>query len=580
MEDIAEIIKEKIENFNWEVTPHFEDDIQSKLKDFKMFKLDKFKHLLNNLKPTETNERTELIINFYDNIENDIWNEMFSNSFKTKIEKSLNKNFNRNVSLLDYQIVKDSNKCLNEERFKTANIEKYNSWKIAEDKTFADYKPEILDFIGVEFYQVRAKVLKEIYIIPFSTIFDTLKQMEQTYIGILEYIFNKVLLEKNLKPLTQKEIRKDGLQLLKDQFEIALYALTYREHIEFGNISVWNGVVKNKVEIKDIGFFSLDKITHILGNVWIDPDFRGQGITTKIFDYLIKKHLPDLTYIFVQTKNPVMEKLIRKQHTWNQDDGGITVSEIGRSICYESGAFPFTTSEKENLAYNEKLFVIHSLETMEMKKKIVEYWLYDEKFIITKDFYPTILLHNEIKGEYSSNELYQLLTWKKPSKDDKMIVLNYTKDKNILPFYNDSNENIKIQYPGKIIKIDDSFYFLPMPDNQVYIPHSLDIRNELKRIDNSYEIHETENDFIVIVDKAHKPEIFYYNKNHFKDLTLEILYWLFEKRNLGAENIIDPIKNQCNETSIDYKTLTISFIIDNLVTKKDIIKYYNEVNIL
>ena len=557
------------ENFNWEATSEIQETNWDKTE-FEA-KYTKFKNILNNLNPNDKKERDFLIIDFYSKLEEDTWNIILEDAFKTKLSKNLNDYCYRNVKLMDFEIVNDKSKSLYEERFKTANIEKHNAWKIAEDTSFSNLKPEITEFMGIQFYQIRAKLQKEKLSFPFVKIMDILKNIELKYNGFIEFVFNQVLLRKNLETKTLKEIKKDGIQLMQSHDEILIQVLRYRNHKTFGFGFVWDTVITSTIETKDIGFFTINKMGNIIGNVWIDPEFRGNGIARKMFDFIVKTQLPKCKYLFMQTKNPIMAHLIKSYDTWNRDDGGIQVAEIGKTKCYESNKFSFTEKEKSLLAYNETLFVIMTEETNAMYDTIIRDWM-NEELLFTNDFFPSI--SNKL-GRNQSTDLYTLLNWNKEDIPN-LKVLNITGDIQILPKYYNSNENTEIQYDGRVIQIDNDYYFLPFIEGNLYLPYCEDLRTALRKLDTKVEVYETETEFVVITNRSTNPEIFNYakDKDQFQGLTYKMLKKLFEKRNLGSENIFDPKELKVSSSEIDYKNLVVKLTIDSLVIRKNIIQDY------
>lgn len=569
------------EEFSWEATTENETNEVDTLKELEELEefnnsVKIFKNIISNLSSNEGVERAEFINHFYNNLPDRIWNEKMVKYFRTKKELSISENYKINRKIIETNIQTIPNFSIREVRFQTSTIEKYQSWKIVEDPEFWNLKPEIGDYIGHKTFALVAKVNTEEIKLPFKQIFDTLKDMEKELPYFSEYILNIV----NKIPLTQKEIRKSGIEILQNNSSILLDILRYREDKEFKFQPVWNCIIRNRIEIKHVGYFTLDLKSHILGNVWIDPDYRNQKLGQKILKYIITGYLPKIKYIFITTKNPAMAKIIKKCHTWNQDEGGISVKEIGRIFGYETEIYPYTTKEKSNLEPIENLFIIESEETDNCFEHLLAHW--NNELFVHLPYYPTISKYINTTKEYSSNEIYPLLTWQKRQEveDPKIKILNINRDYETLPEFYNPYLNIYTKHPGRILEIDGDYYFLPIFDDKIYLPLTEDIRAKLLRLTNEFEIHQTEKDFIVITNKSTKPEIFYYSKTGHPELNENILKWLFEKRHIGAENIIDPIKNQCNKISIDYKNLIISFIIEDLVTKKDIIKYYNELNFL
>lgn len=568
---------EQLEEFSWEVTsenPPVEVEEQN-IDIFEEF--DKnfltFKNIISGLRPDEIEERNEFIRHFYDNVEPAIWNKMFSEFFKTKKDKSISKFVKIKDSILDFSIVADPNLSLADIKFKTSSIENYQSWKIEEDLEFANVKPELLDFVGSRTFCVKAKVARETLKIPFNEILDTLIRMDKKYIGIVEYLFNSIMSIKK----TLKEIRKDGIKYLKENPDILLYNLCYRNSPEFSMSYIWNAVISNSIKIRNIAYFTISKNTNIIGNFWVHPSFRNNKIASKIFDYLMLKELPKLNFFIIQTKNPLMESLIKKQEN---SEKNIKVFEIGRATCYESEKYPFSSKEKERLDYNEKTFVIFKNElTGEAYKNIFDFIGSNSPFLLLSTFLGHLNQKFEIPetAAYNFMNLFKVLLY---GKEDNVISrMNYIENKNVLPKFYNGYKNEWVQYSGQILKIDEEYYFLPKFDNNLYIPYTEDIRSLLIKMENNVNYYETEKEFIVIINNQEK-EAYIYNKALFSNLNIDTLKWLFDYKHLGEEFLISPIKNQCNRVEIDYNNLEINFIIDNLVIKKDIIEYYNMENIL
>ena len=563
---------EQLEEFSWEVTsenpqeePNGEQiDIHEEFdKNFKTFS-----GIISGLKPTEIKEKNEFIRHFYDNVEPIIWNEMFSEFFKTKKDKNPAKFVKIKDSILDYSIIHDPNLSLADIKFKTSSIENYQSWKIEEDLEFANVKPELLDFVGSKTFCVKAKVAREVLKIPFNEILDTLIRMDKKYIGIVEYLFNSILTE----PKTLKEIRKDGLKYLKENPDILLYNLCYRNSPEFGMGYIWNAIITNSIKMRDIAYFTLSKGLNIVGNFWVHPSFRNNKIASKIFDYLITKELPKRNSFIIQTKNPLMEKLIKKQEN---SEKNIKVFEIGRATCYESEKYPYATKEKEALDYNEKTFVIFKNELMQdCYKNIFDFIMTNSPFMLSSTFLGHLYQKFEIPktGSYNYLKLFEVIVYGK--EDENIIKLNETKDKDSLPKFYNAYKNEWVSHPGQILKIDNDHYFLPKFDGNWYIPYTEDIRGLLIRLENKVSYFDTKKEFIIVLNNDPEKEVYIYNKEQFPNLNMDILKWLFDHKTFGIEYLISPIKNQCNKVEINYDNLEINFIIDNLVTKKDIIEYY------
>jgi len=567
----------QIEEFSWEVTSeHPKNQEEESIEIFEEFNksFKSFINIISSLKPTEIKERNEFIRHFYDNIEPIIWNNMFSEFFKTKKDKSLTNFITIKDSILDYTIVADPNLSLVDIKYKTSGIENYQAWKIEEDLEFANVKPELLNFTGSRTFCVKAKIARETIKIPFNEILDTLLRMDKKYIGIIEYLFNSVLPE--LKTL--KEIRKDGIKLLKENSDILIRDLCYRNSPENELGYIWNTVTSNSIQIKNIAYFTLSKSSNIIGNFWVHPSFRNNKIASKIFEYLMTKELSKLNFFIIQTKNPLMESLIKKQEN---SEKGIKVFEIGRTTGFESEKYPFKAEEKSRLDYNEKTFVIFKTElTQDAYKNIFDFIMTNSPFMMNSTFVEHLNQKFEIPkiDKYHFLNLFEVMVYGK--ENENIIKLNETNDILILPKFYNAYKNEWIKHPGQILKINEDFYFLPKFDNDLYIPYTDDIRALLIPLENKVDYFETEKEFLVVSNIAKEKLIYNYNKEQFKDLTIEILRWLFDTRALGSEYLIPPIKNQCNKVEIDYDNLEISFIIGNVVTKKDIIKYYNIGNIL
>lgn len=520
--------------------------------------------ILKTLKP-EAQERAYIIVNFYNRLEDNEWNYLFKQFFQTKKHKNLINFIESKYTLLDYKIVNEPTKSLEDEKYKTATIERYYSWQIADDKTFSNYKPEILDFIGTKFYQVKAHILQETVTIPYIGIMSTLKEMETKYAGIIEFVFNS----DNQNPKTLKELKKDGYKFLQEDSDILLNKLRYRNDEEHSNNFVWNVSVNNKTIIKDIGFFSYAKMSRIIGNVWIDEKFRGNGISHKIFEYIAKTILPKEKSIFILTKNPIMEKGIKEISKYNpynpETNKGIRSIEIGRDKPYKS---PLDTSEKLTLS-NEKVFVV----TLDNDKSYL------------KDLADEHLPNGMALNLKTYSDLFKALTYIPFDKfctkvlidtieDDKLKslsgikLLNYTNDENILPeVYNKYiNEMVKISVQPLII--EDEYWYLPIYNTEFgpeyFLESSTDIRSFLIKPNIEFEIFETDLEWIVLINK----ELLYYTKKNFEYLTKENLEKLFSKRFLGVENIFKNI-GEYEPKRINYKNLTISYQVEDIVSYKD-----------
>lgn len=550
---------ENIKDFDWEVKTEIDKEelLKNEEKAFEKFEEDykKLNELIKNINQEE--EKIVLYMNYFSNIEDIVWNKLLKKFFSTNLEKNLINNYDRNEELLNFKIVQDLNCALYDEKYKTSTLEKYNAWKISEDIDFSSGKPEVMNFFGANFYQVRGQISRDVVKIPFVDIFNKLKLMDNKYPGILLFIFNSVIYSKYNKLITLKDIKLNGVEYLQNYKEILLMILRYRNDYIFNFSFAWNINISKKIETKDIGYFSIDSISKIIGNIWVSEKFRNIGIGTEIFNYIKTKILPKEKFLFIQTKNEIIENHLRKLESEK-----INLIEIGMALSYGNEIDPIY---KKEILKNEKTYVL----TFDNNQEYIERLNIGNLFNnISYSFETYPLLENKFKNElFSSEKLYEKLTWKRiDTIEDKLKVLNITNDINILPEQLNTFTNKKIQVSGRVIEMENEYYLLPMYDNKYYIPFSTDLRLNLVKLEKPFiTILETSNEWIILLKFEFESKHYIYSKE--RKFRREDLEKLFNRYHIGVENIFKN-DGDFKPIEIDYNILEIKFKIENITTNK------------
>lgn len=524
---------------------------------------DKFKSIINSIQNPE--DRKALIVNFYNKIPNKVWNDIMYQVFKTV--KTLNFEANQLIkqNLIDYAIREETVNNLNDIRYKTSSCERSKAWQINEDASFGSLKPEVLGIFRDFQYTVKAKVEEETIKIPYQTIIDNIKIIDSKMPGFFEYLFIISDPEgryNDLRLIKQKGI---GAKALENNLFLLFGILRYRNDKDFNDSLVWNSVIRSKISTKDIGYFTVCFQSRYLGNIWVDPEFRGKGIAKAMLKFVTDKLLPKLGYIYVMSKTPAMLKLLDnlEEFDYKMDTYKYQTHKIGKALPYTFPGVTQTGGSRKGLDYHvENLYVIdngneefiHDLKRNNHTER-VKTILFDE------DFYSTMSLSDRniqfVDLEIPTMEELFLVTrqWyigNQNQPETKIKIIGYTNDKNVIPgYYNYYNEQDDY-FKHLVYEYDGETYLYPCHDNKLHFGLPMqDIRTVSKKLDFDYEIYYTPtntlveikypiNKVIILGEDFTKDEEKLYTKN-FK--ILQFMRFITDSYLYGIENSFNSILN-------------------------------------
>ena len=453
LEDVVGMVDPEFtpDGFSWEITSSDEEARENEKEQFKI-ELDRFKAVTDAIMVPE--DKLPFIIDFYDNIISDnIWNEYMEKHFKTKLQKNLNLNSQRKLKLISYEIG-ESKKSLNDVRYMTSSCERSTGWLINEDKNFANEKPEILSFFKTKMYAVVAKVTEEKVQIPFFDIGATLRWMEHDLPYLYEYCFYKTF-----GYLHRKVIRsRDMVNLIESDPSLLMGIVRYRNSEIFGNNPAWNLVIRNHTIVKDIGYFTVSAYSKYVGNIWVDPAFRRQGILGAMFKYIKTKILQKENFLFVATKNPTVVKALND----------FNVKYIGKGLPYISDNASYELKAKLNKNYLESIFCIAYDKIP--SNEIIWSKLNDNNMLYTRDSFPLLTPPNDNipDGIHLMDALKEF-----PCIENNPIkVICKTNDVNVVPeYYNFYSSNFKNHSNTHIVyELNRVKYTYPCFDNEELFP--------------------------------------------------------------------------------------------------------------
>lgn len=439
------------DGFSWEITSSNDESIEAEKEQFKK-DVETFKSVTAALGTPE--EKVPFILDFYDSIVPDsIWNEMMEKYFKTKLQKNLNINSQRKLTLINYEIG-ESKKSLNDVRYMTSNCERSTGWLINEDKNFANEKPEILSFFKTKMYSVVAKVTEEKVQIPFFNIGATLRLMEYDLPFLYEYCFYKTFGYLHRKVIRSKEM----VPLLESDPSLLMGIVRYRNSEIFGNNPAWNLVIRNHTIVKDIGYFTVSSYSKYIGNIWVDPAFRRQGILGAMFKYIKSKLLPKEDFLFVATKNPTVVKALND----------FNLKYIGKSLPYISENASYELKSKLNKNYLETIFCI--AHDQMPSNELIHSRLNDINMLYTRDSFPLLTPPNDSIPE--GIHLMDALKEFPCMVNNPIKVICKTNDINVVPeYYNFYSSNFRNHSNTHIVyELNRVKYTYPCFDNEELFP--------------------------------------------------------------------------------------------------------------
>ena len=502
-------------DFNWNITSSNDEAIEAEKEQFQK-DLELFKSVTSALNTPE--EKLPFILDFYDNVIPDsIWNETMEKHFQTKLQKNLNLNSQRKLNLINYEIG-TSKKSLNDVRYMTSNCERSTGWLINEDKDFANEKPELLSFIKVKMYSVVAKVTEEKVQIPFFNIGATLRSMECDLPFLYEYCFYKTFGYLHRKIIRSKEM----VPLLESNPSLLLSIVRYRNSEEFGNNPAWNLVIKNQTIVKDIGYFTVSSYTKYIGNIWVDPLFRGKGIMRAMFSFIKNKILPTEDFLFISTKNPtVLNALAEFNHKF-----------IGRDIPYISSNAPYQLKQKLEENYLETVFCIANKDIP--SNEAIHEALNGKDLLYSESSFPWLAskLHpDHIGGE----DLINMLTNNGPS---RLKYICTTNDLNVVPeYYNYYSDDFKNHTKTHLVfEYKGDMYLYPYFDGQLHVPLNNLLSVARKIEDFKIDVFFNHTDMIVTKTSQFGNKVLY-KGNLIPELQIEQIEQFFRYIQYGIERI-------------------------------------------
>ena len=541
---------------------------------------DKFKAILNSIQNPD--DRKALIVNFYNNIPDKLWNDIMYQAFKTVKTLNFEANQLKKQNLIDFDIKEELGNNLNEIRYKTSSCERSKAWQISEDSTFGDVKPEVLNIFKDIQYTVKGKVEEETIKIPYQTIIDNLKNIDSKMPGFFEYLFIISDPEErynNLKLIKQKGV---GAKSLESNLFLLFGILRYRNDKNYNNSLVWNSVIKSKITTKDIGYFTVSHQARFLGNVWVDPEFRGKGIAKTILKYVTDKILPKLGYIYVMSKTPAMLKLLDnlEEFDYKLDTYKYQTHKIGKTLPYTFPGVTQTGGSRKGLDnYIENLYVIdngnenfiHDLKRNSHTERV-------KTILFNEEFYPTMGLSDR-KVEFVDQEIptmeelhlvtRQWYTGNQNQPETKIKIIGYTNDKNVIPSYYNYYTEQDDYFKHLVYEYESEIYLYPCHDNKLHFGLPLqDIRTISKKVNFDYEIYYTPtntvfeikypiNKVIVLGEDFTKDEENLGTKNF---RMMQFIRFIMDSYLYGIENsFIGILNNERHKTKINDK-----FKIDNL----------------
>mgnify|MGYP003586112346 CR=1 FL=1 len=280
---------------------------------------------------------------FYsNNLNPTVWNRILKETFQTKPSPKFYEHSKRKESLIDYRI-QPSRERFDQIRFKTSQIERSLSHYLEDDITFSCDKPELLNAMGYQVYEVNASVLNESIVIPVNKIVETIRNFP--YTGLLVYL----LLNNNIPSNEVKDTLKTNnlTKLINTNLKFCL-SLSYVNDSFYGNETAWNPIIKEYKSNENIGYFTVGGTSRMIGNVWVDPRFRGKGIATAIFQYLKKVAAgKDEAYI-VTTKTEHMKAIFKK----------LGFKYVGNTYAYINDNYPYELKKHIKKNYIEEVYVI------------------------------------------------------------------------------------------------------------------------------------------------------------------------------------------------------------------------------
>ena len=359
------------------------------------------------------------------------WNRILKEMFQTKQRPMLHDHTKRVECLIDYKIQK-SRERFDTIRYKTSIIEGQLSQYLNDDINFGEDKQELLEAMEYHVYEVRANILNESIKIPVNKIVEALRNCK--YKLFIPYLLLRYGVNINEIPgiLKTSELTK----FINSNFRFCLQ-LQYEDDVEFENNCAWNPIVGDYRTSEIIGYFTTGFSSRIIGNVWIDPRFRGRGIATKIFEY-IKNNIAKKEPYIVTTKNDNMKKIFKK----------LDFKYVGNTGSYIGDNYPNELKAKINSNYMEEVYVI-SNKPME---NIDYYMLCNAKLGYEAVLYTTEILN------YDSDEAvvntfiqdgFQFIGYTKPSIYSNRYYNYYTEKDDVYPtmlFTHPESDSI-LEYP-------------------------------------------------------------------------------------------------------------------------------------
>lgn len=526
--ELNELTKEDLQAFNdaplegctlqnpFELTTESGDDNIHEIEEVVAFNRkyhDQFKPILNSIQNPE--DRIQLIKSFYNTIPNKVWNELLNGVFKTDSNKCLDRFAKQYHKIISYDIKQEPTLSLSEVRYKTSVCERSKAWLIQEDTSFSNDKPEVLSQLKYNMYVVKAKIEEETIQIPFIPILDAIKSMDQTYNGMFEYIFSNSDID-DLKIIRKKGI---GQKKLENDNNILFGILRYRDDKVFKNNLAWNTIVRSRIKCEDIGYFTYGEYTRFIGNIWVDPRFRRNGVGKAIMDYITNKLLPKAGFIYINSKTPEMIKLIRAQEKfdYDRDEYKVRIDNIGLSLPYQ---FNLDNSNVGNPntkglnSYIENMFVL-SWYGNEDYIKDLKHNMHSEtlkSMLFNENFFPSIKIGDEQvqfvdRNIPTAEELYIVTrSWYNKENENqpktKINIIGYTNDKNIIPGYYNYYTEQDEYFKHLVYEYDNEIYLYPCHKDKLHFGIPLqDIRTISIKPEYDYEIYYT-NDEVVFITKT------------------------------------------------------------------------------
>lgn len=377
-----------------------------------------------------------LVSHTYDNMEDETYNQILFKTFKTNPKLNIFKNTKMEVGLLSWNIG-ESRTPFHEIKYKTVTSEKADAYKIIEDKTFADTRPEITESLSnFQVYEMKAKFTEEVTKILYYDLFEKLKSINKSLPYFFEYVVTKVLgLRQDIK-LSQL------LKLSEKTLVDILCWLHYRDDKDYKNELVWNVDIRQKTKVEAIGYFTISDINGVIANFFIDDRFRGLGLANQMLAYIDEKILPNHAYLLITTKHPAMKKAITTV-------GGTYIGKCLPYIETNSTSCPTDKNEFIYALLNRKKYakddvpfaILMDLDSWKNSPEFSSeiYNKFEDKLIKKPD---CSLLEMDTIQVYND--------WITPQSEN-IIILGITHDASVLPEYFDPFTNSKVIYPHLVV---------------------------------------------------------------------------------------------------------------------------------